>query len=65
MSVSPEKRLLSPEQRSDDGEQSFRPLSLIDFTGQEAARANLKIFIEAAKRVATPWIMFFWLVRPG
>lgn len=49
MSVSPEKRLLSPEQRSDDGEQSFRPLSLIDFTGQEAARANLKIFIEAAK----------------
>ena len=49
MSVSPENRFVSPEQRHDDLEQSFRPLSLVDFTGQEVARANLKIFIEAAK----------------
>ncbi|MGD9542721.1 MAG: Holliday junction branch migration DNA helicase RuvB [Methylocystis sp.] len=42
-------RLLSPEQRDDDADASLRPLSLSDFTGQEAARANLKVFIEAAK----------------
>ncbi|AZG76118.1 Holliday junction branch migration DNA helicase RuvB [Methylocystis rosea] len=42
-------RLVSPEQRDDDADASLRPLSLSDFTGQEAARANLKVFIEAAK----------------
>jgi len=42
-------RLLSPERRDDDADASLRPLSLSDFTGQEAARANLKVFIEAAK----------------
>ena len=42
-------RLVSPEQRDDDADASLRPLSLADFTGQEAARANLKVFIEAAK----------------
>jgi Holliday junction DNA helicase RuvB len=44
-----DKRIVSPLQREDDPDQSLRPLSLRDFTGQEAARANLKIFIEAAK----------------
>ena len=28
---------------------SLRPLSLVDFTGQKAARANLQVFINAAK----------------
>ena len=42
-------RFLSPERRMDDIDQSIRPLSLDDFTGQAAARANLKVFIEAAK----------------
>ena len=42
-------RLISPEQRDDDADASLRPLSLSDFTGQEAARANLKVFIGAAK----------------
>ncbi len=42
-------RLVSPEQRDDDTDASLRPLTLADFTGQEAARANLKVFIEAAK----------------
>jgi Holliday junction DNA helicase RuvB len=35
--------------RDEDADVSLRPLTLADFTGQEAARANLKIFIEAAK----------------
>ncbi|MGJ0508548.1 MAG: Holliday junction branch migration DNA helicase RuvB [Methylocystis sp.] len=42
-------RLVSPAQRDDDADASLRPLTLADFTGQEAARANLKVFIEAAK----------------
>ena len=42
-------RLLNPEKRPDDTDASIRPLTLLDFTGQEAARKNLKVFIEAAK----------------
>ncbi len=45
----PNPRLLSPEKREDDSEASIRPLSLDDFTGQDAARKNLRVFIEAAK----------------
>lgn len=40
---------MTPERRDDDADASLRPLRLADFTGQEAARSNLKIFIEAAK----------------
>ena len=43
------RRLLTPEKREDDAETSLRPLSLADFTGQKAARANLQVFIDAAK----------------
>lgn len=43
------KRLLSADKRNDDAETSLRPQCLDDFVGQEAVRANLKIFIEAAK----------------
>ena len=49
MSGLTDKRFVSAEQRDDDTDTSLRPLTLADFTGQEAARANLKIFIEAAK----------------
>ncbi len=42
-------RLMSGDRRDDDADVSLRPLSLADFTGQEAARKNLKVFIEAAK----------------
>lgn len=41
--------LMSSEKRDDDLDTSLRPLVLDDFTGQAAARANLKVFIEAAK----------------
>lgn len=43
-----ESRLISPEQRLED-DASLRPQVLADFIGQEQARANLKVFIEAAK----------------
>jgi Holliday junction DNA helicase RuvB len=45
----PPQRLVSGEKRQDDVDASIRPLSLDDFTGQEAARKNMRVFIEAAK----------------
>jgi Holliday junction DNA helicase RuvB len=47
MTVPP--RLISGEKRGEDVDVSLRPQTLDDFVGQQAARANLKIFIEAAK----------------
>ena len=41
--------LMTADKRDDDSETSLRPLSLSDFTGQAAARANLQVFINAAK----------------
>src|SRR6266536_2472595 len=45
----PPRRLVTPERRADDDEASLRPQRLAEFIGQEQARANLKVFIEAAK----------------
>ncbi|MVA96362.1 Holliday junction branch migration DNA helicase RuvB [Nitratireductor sp. CAU 1489] len=42
-------RLISSDKRGEDVDVSLRPQSLDDFVGQAAARANLKVFIEAAK----------------
>ena len=47
--MSDENRLLSPDKRGEDIDTALRPQTLDDFTGQAEARANLKIFIEAAK----------------
>ena len=54
------RRLVTPELRDDDTDTSLRPLVLADFTGQAAARANLKVFIEAAKtrREALDHVLF-------
>src|SRR6201986_5296371 len=42
-------RLVSAEPRSDDPELSLRPQRLAEFIGQEKARANLPVFVEAAR----------------
>ena len=42
------RRLVSAEKRPED-DAALRPQVLADFTGQEAARKNLKVFIESAK----------------
>jgi len=48
--VSPARTLLSAERRDDDGtDASLRPQRLADFIGQEKARANLEVFIRAAR----------------
>ncbi len=43
------RRLLSAERRDDDADVSLRPQRLSEFIGQEKARANLGVFIEAAR----------------
>jgi len=45
------RRLVSAERRDDDAvETSLRPLRLNEFIGQQQARANLSVFIEAARK---------------
>ena len=45
-----DKRLIGGGKReADDAEPSLRPQRLAEFIGQEQARANLRVFIEAAK----------------
>jgi Holliday junction DNA helicase RuvB len=46
----PPKRMVTPERREEDtAEGSLRPLKLMEFIGQEQARRNLSVFIEAAR----------------
>jgi Holliday junction DNA helicase RuvB len=42
-------RLVTPGARDDDADASLRPQRLDEFIGQEQARANLNVFIEAAR----------------
>lgn len=49
MSETKRPGILSADKREDDADTSLRPLSLVDFTGQAAARANLQVFINAAR----------------
>jgi holliday junction DNA helicase RuvB len=42
------RRLIAAEKREDDVDASLRPQRLSEFIGQEKARANLSVFIEAA-----------------
>ena len=48
MSTTP-RRLITAEPRDDDPDASLRPQRLADFIGQEKARANLDVFIQAAR----------------
>lgn len=51
----PEREIAPQFKPEKDGDEfSIRPLSLDDFTGQQKARENLKVFIEAAKTRQQP-----------
>ncbi len=47
--MSTPRRLIAAEKRDDDADASLRPQRLPEFIGQEKARANLSVFIEAAR----------------
>jgi Holliday junction DNA helicase RuvB len=40
---------ITPQRQPDDPDAALRPKSLTEFVGQEAARENLRVFIEAAR----------------
>jgi Holliday junction DNA helicase RuvB len=44
-----DSRLVAPEFQSEDFDRTLRPQVLADFVGQQQARANLSVFIEAAR----------------
>ncbi len=54
-------RLAAPMRKPDDIDAALRPKSLDEFVGQKAARENLRVFIEAAKRreEAMDHVLFF------
>ena len=41
---------LRPERLVEDGDKALRPKGLSEFIGQEAARANLNVFIQSARQ---------------
>ena len=56
-----DNRLSSPERKVEDIDAALRPKTLDEFIGQEAARGNLRIFIEAARNrnEALDHVLFF------
>jgi holliday junction DNA helicase RuvB len=54
-------RLLSAARRPEDVDAALRPKSLDDFVGQQAARENLRVFIQAARarQEALDHVLFF------
>ena len=56
-----EDRLQSPERKVEDIDAALRPKTLDEFIGQEAARGNLRVFIDAAKgrSEALDHVLFF------
>jgi len=54
-------RLTTPERTPEDADSALRPKSLDEFVGQQAARENLRIFVNAAKArgEALDHVLFF------
>ncbi|SHG87602.1 Holliday junction DNA helicase subunit RuvB [Cognatiyoonia sediminum] len=50
MDMSEPDPTLRPERQPEDADRALRPQSLDEFIGQKDARANLKVFIESAKK---------------
>lgn len=50
MDMSDPDPTLRPERQPEDADRALRPQSLDEFIGQRDARANLKVFIESAKK---------------
>jgi Holliday junction DNA helicase RuvB len=56
-----EDRLITPARRAEDADAALRPKTLEEFVGQQAAKGNLRVFIEAAKQrgEALDHVLFF------
>ncbi|MGB7372734.1 Holliday junction branch migration DNA helicase RuvB [Pontixanthobacter sp.] len=56
---------LTPERQPEDHDAALRPKSLTEFIGQEAARDNLRVFVEAAKARAEAMDHVLFFGPPG
>lgn len=54
-------RLTAPDRHPGDPDAALRPKSLAEFVGQEAARENLRVFVDAARSrgEAMDHVLFF------
>jgi holliday junction DNA helicase RuvB len=60
------RRLVTPERRDDDAaDTSLRPQRLSEFIGQQQARSNLSVFIEAARTRREPLDHVLFVGPPG
>ncbi len=60
-----EERLIVADERPEDQDVSLRPQLLSEFIGQAKVRANLKVFIEAARRRGTALDHVLFVGPPG
>jgi Holliday junction DNA helicase RuvB len=58
-------RILTASRRTEDADAALRPKSLDEFVGQEAARGNLRVFIEAARQRDEPLDHVLFFGPPG
>ena len=58
-------RLTTPERRPEDLDAALRPRTLDEFVGQQAARENLRVFIDAAKGRGDPLDHVLFFGPPG
>jgi Holliday junction DNA helicase RuvB len=63
--VSDEDRLLDANRRLDDADAALRPKTLDEFVGQKAARDNLRVFIQAARKRGEPLDHVLFFGPPG
>ena len=60
-----QERIIGGERRAEDLDAALRPKTLDEFVGQKAARENLRVFIEAAKRRGDPLDHVLFFGPPG
>jgi Holliday junction DNA helicase RuvB len=58
-------RITSPERTSEDADAALRPRTLDEFVGQQGARENLRVFINAAKSRGEPLDHVLFFGPPG
>ena len=63
--MSDDDRLLDASRRLDDADAALRPKSLDEFVGQKAARDNLRVFIQAARKRGEPLDHVLFFGPPG
>ena len=64
--MNPPSRILTPERRNEDvADTALRPQRLSEFVGQQQARANLAVFIEAARKRAEALDHVLFVGPPG